>query len=144
MSFAIFIESFFEEIIPVWKVRLLSFFVVCLGPGFSNSPFHVFISFFIHFFHHPHDIGSWIFFLLLLIFSSKLNLQRNTFSYLNCICAQDLFSFLTNVTVILLFLRTYLQSAGIIYPQSFLIAKIWFNFLYPLILISADQFVKIT
>lgn len=140
----IFIQSFLEEVVSIWKVRLLPFLIVGFGPGFGNRSFHVLVSFFVHFFHHSHDVCSWVFLLFLFGLATKLNLERFTFSSLNCICDQDLFYFLANVMVMLLFLRTYLQSAGTISPQSFFIAKIWLSFLYPFILISTDQFVKIT
>ena len=137
----IFRQSFLEEVVSIWKVRLLPLLIIGFGPGFGNRLFHVLISFFVHFFHHSHDVCSWIF---LLFLATKLHMQRFTFSSLNCICDHDLFSFLTRIMVMLLFLRTYLQSVGTIYPQSFFIAKIWLSFLYPFILISTDQFVKIT
>lgn len=138
-------ESFFEEIITVWKIVFFFFFVIGLCPSLCNSPFHVLISILIHFFHHIHDSSLWI--LLFLLFfrrCSELSKLKYTFSYLKGSWAQDLLSFFVSVIVIELFLCTNLQSFGTISPQNFLIAKIKFCFLYPLNFISTDQLSNLT
>ena len=67
--------SFIEEIIPIREIRFLSFFIVCLGPSFSNCSLHVFVTIFVHLLHHVHQPSAGVFHLLFFFISLKLNYQ---------------------------------------------------------------------
>lgn len=63
--------SFFEEIISIRKIWFFSFFFVGFCPSLSNSSLHIFISFFVHFFHHIHYSCSGILGLILFFLSCE-------------------------------------------------------------------------